>query len=146
MCPAFYILFSTLRTGGTLKPQEIFDVCIGRYRGLRSRLGDKVSAVDLKRPSSGYAWRPEGARGAEYIADFESAAGRALRRPEWKGRRKLFRIYFLRGVDYKRAIRLVGISEGSFDYTAKEVKKAVGRECARAGLFPPSHYFRVRGK
>jgi hypothetical protein len=82
------------------------------------------------------------ARAAEYIADFENAAERALRRPEWKGRRKLFSIYFLRGIEYKRAISLVGVSEGTFDYWFKEVKKAVGKECGRAGIFPPGRYFR----
>jgi len=128
-----------------VKPQEIFDVCFGRYRGLRARIGKKIGAVDLKRPSSGYVWRPEQARAAEYVADFEMAAQRALRRPEWKGRRKLFRIYFLRGVEYKRAISLTGVSEGTFDYWSKEVRKAVGRECAYAGLFPPSRYFHHRG-
>jgi hypothetical protein len=127
------------------KPQEIFDVCYGRYSGLRKWLGRKTSAVDLNRPSSGYVWRPERARAAEYIADFEKVAERALRRPEWKGRRKLFAIYFLRGVEYKRAIALVGVSEGTFDYWFKEVKKAVGRGCARAGIFPPGKYFRERG-
>ncbi|HEY4742025.1 MAG TPA: hypothetical protein VIH76_15620, partial [Candidatus Acidoferrales bacterium] len=65
------------------KPQEIFEVCYGRYCGLRKWLGRRTSAVDLKRPSSGYVWRPERARAAEYIADFENAAERALRRPEW---------------------------------------------------------------
>lgn len=124
-----------------MKPHEMFDVCLGRYRGLRKRLGEKVSAIDFNHPSSGYTWRPERARAAEYIADFESAGTRALRKPEWKGRRKLFRVYFLRGAEYKRAIRLVGISEGTFDYWTKEVKKSVGRECARIGLFPPARYF-----
>jgi hypothetical protein len=124
------------------KPLEVFEVCYDRYCGLRKWLGRKTSAVDLKRPSGGYVWRPERARAAEYIADFENVAERALRRPEWKGRRRLFAIYFLRGVEYKRAVALVGVSEGTFDYWFKEVKKAVGKECTRAGIFPPGRYFR----
>ena len=73
-------------------------------------------------------------------------AGRALRHSEWRGRLKLFRIYFLRDMEYRRAITLCGVSEGTFDYWVSEVKKACGREFARTGLFPPGNYFRVREK
>jgi hypothetical protein len=64
-----------------------------------------------------------------------------LKRPEWKGRVKLFEIYFLGGVEYRRAIPLVGVLEGTFDYWLQEVKKAASREYSRTGLYPPSHYF-----
>jgi len=69
----------------------------------------------------------------------------ALRRPEWEGRLKLFNVYFLRGAEYRRAIRLVGVAEGTFDYWYGEVKRAVGAEFSRTGLFPPARYFRSRG-
>ncbi len=128
-----------------MKPREIFDVCLARYRSLGKGIGRKVRAVDLDGPSSGYAWRPETVRAAEYVADFESAAARALRGHEWKGRRKLFVIYFMRGIEYKRAMVLVGVSENTFEYWASQVKNAVGCECARVGLFPPQKYFRLRG-
>jgi len=128
-----------------VKPREIFDVCLTRYRSLRKGIGRKMPAIDLERPSSGYLWRPETVRASEYVADFESAGARALRRREWKGRRKLFVIYFLRAVEYKRAMVLVGVSENTFLYWINQVKNAVGRECARVGLFPPQRYFRVRG-
>jgi hypothetical protein len=128
-----------------VKPREIFDVCLGRYRSLRKGIGRKVGAIDLERPSTGYVWRPENVRASEYVADFEAAAGRALRRPEWRGRRKLFAIYFLRAVEYKRAIVLTGVSENTFEYWASQVKNAVGLECARVGLFPPHRYFQLRG-
>jgi len=128
-----------------VKPREIFDVCLTRYRSLGKGIGRKMPAIDLERPSSGYVWRPETARASEYVADFESAGARALRRREWKGRRKLFVIYFLRAVEYKRAMVLVGVSENTFLYWINQVKNAVGRECARVGLFPPQRYFRVRG-
>lgn len=83
-----------------------------------------------------------GPRACEYVADFERIGRRALRRTEWKGRLKLFNIYFLRGVEYRRAISLVGVSEGTFDYWFAEVKRAAGREFSRAGLYPPGQYFR----
>jgi hypothetical protein len=57
---------------------------------------------------------------------------------------KLFEIYFLHSVEYKRAISLVGVAEGTFDFRLGEVKRALGREFARTGLFPPWRYFRVR--
>lgn len=135
-----------------MKAQEMFDICHARYRGLRAFLrgpdgtGGHMAAVDLDSPASGYQWRPDRARAEEYVADFEMIAERALRRPEWKGRRKLFRIYFLRGVEYRRAITLVGVAESTFDYWLAEVKKTLGREFDRAGLFPPGRYFRHRGE
>jgi hypothetical protein len=127
-----------------MKPREIFEVCHARYKGLRAFLGGHMAAIDLESPSDGYHWRPERARAEEYVADFQTIAERALRRPEWRGRLKLFRVYFLRDVEYRRAITLVGVAAGTFDYWLDEVKKACGREFSRAGLFPPANYFRVR--
>ena len=129
-----------------MKPREVFDVCHARYRGLRAYLGGQMAAIDLESPSEGYQWRPDRARAEEYVADFQMIAERALRRPEWRGRLKLFRIYFLRSVEYQRAITLVGVSPNTFDYWLGEVKKACGREFDRTGLFPPGNYFRVREK
>lgn len=127
-----------------MKPQEVFDVCHGRYRSLRQFLKGHMAAIDLDTPSAGYQWRPERARAEEFVADFEMISERVLARPEWKGRRKLFRIYFLWGVEYRRAITLVGVSEGTFDYWLDEVKKTLGREFSRSGLFPPGEYFHRR--
>lgn len=135
-----------------MKPQEMFEVCHARYRGLRGFLGGPdgagghMAAVDLDSPSAGYQWRPDRVRAEMYVADFEMIAERALRRPEWKGRLKLFRVYFLWGVEYRRAITLVGVAPGTFDWWVGEVKKTLGREFDRAGLFPPGSYFRVREK
>jgi hypothetical protein len=127
-----------------VKAKEIFEVCHGRYRGLREWLADStgsVRSIALDTPSSGYQWRPDRARACEYIADFERIGRHALRRPEWKGRLKLFEICFLRGVEYRRAVSLVGVAEGTFDYWYGEVKRALGSEFSRKGLYPPSRYF-----
>lgn len=129
-----------------MKPREVFETCHARYRGLRAYLKGQMSAMDLDTPSAGYQWRPDRARAEEYVADFEMIAERALRRPEWRGRQKLFRIYFLHGVEYRRAITLVGVSPNTFDYWLGEVKKACGREFLRAGLYPPRRYFQMRGE
>ena len=123
---------------------DIFDICHARYCGLREWLADstgQVRALSMDMPSSGYQWKPARGRASEYAADYERIGRQALRRPAWKGRLKLFEIYFLQGVEYRRAIPLVGVAPGTFDYWSREVKKAVGRECLRTGLFPPSKYF-----
>lgn len=131
-----------------MKAVEVFDACYARYRGLREWLKDSsssVRAVSLDLPSSGYQWRPDRARACEYIADFERIGRHALRRPEWKGRLKLFHAYFLREADYRSSIRVVGVAEGTFDYWFAEVKRSVGAEFSRTGLFPPGRYFQSRG-
>ncbi len=123
---------------------NIFDDCYARYSRLRDWLQDSrgtVPSVDLESPSGGYQWRPDRSRACEYLADFERIGRHALRRPEWKGRLKLFEVYFVGGAEYRRAIRLVGVAEGTFDYWYGEVKRAVGAELSRAGLHPPSCYF-----
>lgn len=133
-----------------MKASEIFDVCHRRYRCLHDWLTASTGAVrsiTLAPPSSGYQWRPNRARACEYVADFERIGRHALRRPEWKGRLKLFEIYFLATTDYKNAIRTVGIAEGTFDYWYREVKRTLGPEYSRTGLFPPAHYFEaLRGR
>ena len=129
-----------------MKAVEIFDVCHGRYRALREWLSGSTGAVrslDLDAPSQGYQWRPSRARACEYVADFERIGRAALRRPEWKGRLKLFNICFVEGTQYRQAIRLVGVAEGTFDYWYREVKRALGPEFSRTGLFPPSRYFHL---
>jgi hypothetical protein len=121
-----------------MKAVEVFDTCYSRYRGLREWLKDSsssVRALNLGTPSSGYQWRPDRSRACEYVADFERIGRHALRRPEWKGRLKLFQAYFVRGVDYRHAVRLVGVAEGTFDYWFGEVKRAVGREFSRTAFF-----------
>lgn len=130
-----------------MKAGQMFDACHWRYRTLREWLKDStgtVPALDLGNPSPGYQWRPEPGRACEYIADFERIGRRALDRAEWKGRLKLFNVYFVRGAEYRRAVRLVGVAEATFDYWYKEVKRSLGMEFSRAGLFPPSRYFLAR--
>lgn len=126
---------------------KMFNDCHRCYRMLRDWLKDStgtVPSLNLEYPSPGYQWRPEPGRACEYVLDFERIGRLALRRPDWKGRLKLFNVYFVRGSDYRRAVRLVGVSEHTFDYWYKEVKRSLGREFSRTGLFPPSHYFLPR--
>jgi hypothetical protein len=129
-----------------MKATEIFDVCHGRYRNLREWLADStgsVRSITLQMPPGGHQWRPGRARACEYLADFERIGRHALRRPEWKGRLKLFEIYFLERSEYQAAIRRLGVAEGTFDYWYREVKRALGAEFLRTGLFPPGQYFSI---
>jgi hypothetical protein len=108
---------------------------VGGYFGVDT-VGESEDAL------TGYQWRPDRARACEYLADFERIGRHALRRPEWKGRLKLFEIYFLGSFEYKTAIRLVGVAPGTFDYWYREVKRSLGAEFSRTGLFPPRIIFR----
>lgn len=127
-----------------MKSKEIFEACHGRYKGLRNWLEDStgtVKSVDLDLPSSGYQWRPNRGKACEYVADFERIGRRGLGRPEWKGRLRLFEMYFVNGMDYQKARTAVGVAEGTFDYWYQEVKKTLGAEFSRTGLYPPWRYF-----
>ncbi len=126
---------------------KTFNDCHRCYRTLREWLKDSagtVPSINLENPSPGYQWRPEPGRACEYVLDFERIGRRALRRSDWKGRLKLFNVYFVRGADYRRAVRLVGVAEATFDYWYKEVKRSLNTEFSRTGLFPPSQYFLAR--
>jgi hypothetical protein len=127
-----------------MKSSDIFEVCHSRYKSLRGYLKDAtghVKSLGVEAASEGYRWRPSRARACEYVADFERIGRNALRRPQWEGRLRVFETYFLGGLEYRRAIRLVGVAEGTFDYWFQEVKRTLGAEYRRTGLFPPFSYF-----
>jgi hypothetical protein len=63
-------------------------------------------------------------------------------RPFTASRMAMFRVYYLGGADYEAARRHLGISELTWADWAEEIRKDVGRELTRAGVFPPSKYFR----
>jgi transposase len=54
----------------------------------------------------------------------------------------MFRVYYLGGANYNAARRHLGISEFTWADWADEIRRRVGRELTRAGVFPPSRYFR----
>jgi len=132
-----------------MKAEDMFYECHARYRSLREWLADSsgaVRSIELGQPFGKYTWRPDRTRACEYVADFERIGREALRRPRWKGRLKLFEECFVRNVEYRRAVRAVGVSEVTFDYWYAEVKRAVGREFARKQLYPPWRYFLRRNE
>ena len=54
----------------------------------------------------------------------------------------LFRVYYLGGAEYQAARRHLGICERTWADWSEEIRRVVGRELTRAGVFPPSKYFR----
>jgi hypothetical protein len=129
-----------------MRDLEVFDVCHKRYRHLSEWLEGRVPGSGGRAAAStGYRWRPERGRAEDYKADFAMAGRRALARPTWERRQRLFQIYFLERAEYKAAPKLLGVPRSTFDWWCWEIKKVVGRELSRAGIFPPGKYFRARG-
>ena len=54
----------------------------------------------------------------------------------------MFRVYYLGGAEYHAARRHLGINELTWADWAEEIRRLVGRELTRSGVFPPSRYFR----
>jgi hypothetical protein len=93
---AFQTIRSELDGAGQRQPLQSEDESQRRFRRvLRTtpqppRLAGRCHGQSAR--ESGYSWRPARGRACEYIADFERIGRDALRRPEWKGRLKLFEI------------------------------------------------------
>jgi hypothetical protein len=51
-------------------------------------------------------------------------------------------VYYVGGAEYHAARRLLGLSETSWSVWTEEIRSRVGKELLRAGMFPPSRYFR----
>jgi hypothetical protein len=145
-----------------------FDVCHDVYLAAREAIDTRVATLNAE--SSGkYQWHPDRMpRLAEYVCDFARAGERALGFNSVEGRNKgrqaearptlfrgspslrplrasrmaMFRIYYLGGAEYQAARRHLGISELTWADWAEEIRRDVGRELTRAGVFPPSKYFR----
>jgi hypothetical protein len=145
-----------------------FDVCHDVYLAAREAIDAKIPTLNAE-ASGKYQWRPDRMpRLAEYVCDFARAGERALgegpcageyngrqaeacaaqfkasppRRPFRASRMAMFRVYYLGGADYQAARRHLGVSELTWADWAEEIRGLVGRELTRAGVFPPSKYFR----
>jgi hypothetical protein len=136
-----------------------FDVCHDVYCAAREAIDTRIPTLNAE--SSGkYEWRPDRMpRLAEYVCDFaragERALGGGLQQEKNKGRQAeacptlfrasrmaMFRVYYLGGAEYHAARRHLGISEFTWADWAEEIRRRVGRELTRSGVFPPSKYFR----
>jgi len=144
-----------------------FDVCHDVYLAAREAIDSKIPTLNAE-ASGKYQWRPDRMpRLSEYVCDFARAGERALGFSSVEGksnfrhaavsrslvtracptsfrasRMAMFRVYYLGGADYQAARRHLGISELTWQDWAEEIRRDVGRELTRAGVFPPSKYFR----
>jgi hypothetical protein len=121
-----------------LKPATAFDVCHEVYAAAREIVNARMATVQLE-TSSKYLWRPDlRPRLVEFLADFALAGERALA----PSRLVLFRLYYLGGCRYELARQRMGLSETGWESWTDEIRREVGRELLRGGVFPPSRYFR----
>jgi len=145
-----------------------FDVCHDVYLAAREAIDAKIPTLNAE-ASGKYLWRPDRTpRLAEYVCDFARAGERALGSDSFERKNKgrqaeacptlfraspsqntfkasrmaMFRVYYLGGADYQAARRHLGICELTWGDWAEEIRQIVGRELTRAGVFPPSKYFR----
>ena len=147
---------------------DAFLICHEIYRAARELVDSRVATTQLASPSK-FLWRPDlRPRLVEYVADFARAGERALgesvpgsvvencrapQRPATTGVRGakkvpsasrliLFRMYYLGGAEYRAARRVLGISERTWSDWAEEIRRRVGDELIRAGMYPPARYFK----
>jgi hypothetical protein len=123
-----------------MKAETAFDVCHEVYRAARAVLGEKITVLQIER-STEYQWRPDRrARLADYVADFALAGASALERRQ-ASRMIMFRMFYLGGADYEPARRALGISPDTWADWAVQIRRSVGKELLRRGVFPPGRYF-----
>jgi hypothetical protein len=121
-----------------LKPAVAFDVCHEVYLAAREIINSHKPTIEMEQVSK-FMWRPDiRPRMVEYVADFALAGERALA----PSRLILFRLHYLGGCPYEPARQRMGLSELGWVNWTDEIRRDVGRELLRAGIFPPSRYFR----
>jgi hypothetical protein len=121
-----------------LKPAVAFDVCHEVYLAAREIVNSHKPTIELEQVSK-FVWRPDiRPRMVEYVADFALAGERALA----PSRLILVRLHYLGGCPYELARQRMGLSELGWTKWTDEIRRDVGRELLRAGIFPPSRYFR----
>jgi len=123
-----------------MKAETAFDVCHEVYRAARDVLAEKIPIMHAER-SSEYRWRPDRrARLGDFVADFALAGEAALDRRQ-ASRMIMFRMFYLGGADYERARREIGITPDTWADWAIQIRRRVGRELVRRGVYPPGRYF-----
>jgi hypothetical protein len=104
-----------------------------------ARLGERALGGSQKSISSSPSQDPLAAGPSPNRFNASPSAGHGGFRAS---RVAMFRVYYLGGAEYRAARRHLGISEFTWEDWAEEIRRLAGREFARAGLFPPSKYFR----
>jgi hypothetical protein len=121
-----------------MKPSTAFDICHEVYASAREIMDSRMATIQMERASK-FLWRPDRRpRLVEYVADFARAGEKSLA----PSRLILFRLHYLGGCEYELARQRMGLSEVGWTNWTDEIRRDVGRELLRAGMFPPSRYFR----
>jgi hypothetical protein len=123
-----------------MKAETAFDVCFAVFEAARDMLAEKIPIMHAERTSE-YRWRPDRrARLNDYVADFALAGECALEK-RLASRMIMFRMFYLGGADYERARRELGITPDTWADWAIQIRRNVGRELVRRGVYPPGRYF-----
>ena len=120
-----------------LKPSVVFEICLDRYhlaKTLALRTPSLEESVRNRRQ------RHRGQQAWNYVADFELCGRRRLH--GHPGRLELFKLYFCEATPYADSIQILKVKHGTFDYWTQEIKREVGEELMRRGVYPPRRYFR----
>ena len=125
-----------------MRPVDAFEICHELYQKAREVIDNRLPTIRLDSHLEAYAWKPSRADLATFAADFALCGRRALGDRGLASRRVLFEVYYLGGAEYHAARKHLGISEMTWSTWADDIRYRVGRELLRAGLFPPSKYFR----
>jgi hypothetical protein len=121
-----------------MKPAVAFDISHEVYLSAREIVDSRMATIQMARASK-FTWRPDmKPRMVEFLADFARAGERALA----PSRLILFKLHYLGGCPYELARQRMGLSEVGWENWTNEIRREVGRELLRAGMFPPSRYFR----
>jgi hypothetical protein len=120
-----------------MRPSTAFDICQEVYASAREIMNSRMATIQMTQASK-FLWRPDlRPRLVEYVADFARAGERALA----PSRLILFRLHYLGGCEYELARQRMGLSETGWTNWTDEIRRDVGRELLRSGMFPPSRYF-----
>ncbi len=125
-----------------MHPWDIFDICHELCRKYRLLRAQAPAAHNLLIPSGKGPPTRSRPMLSDYLVDFELAGRRALNQPSWEPRRRLFQTYYMEDTSYQGTLKLLRIRPDVFDYWSRGIKEHVGKELARAGIYPPDRYFR----
>src|SRR5262249_60423212 len=128
----------------SVKAELAFDVCWDVYKNAREVLETKRGISALKwAESTKFLWRPDiRPRLNDFVADFTKAGEFALANAPLASRMVLFRMYYLGLAPYDRVRHFLGLSEHTWVDWTEDLRRRVGKDLLRRGMFPPRKYFR----
>jgi len=126
-----------------MKAETVFDVCWDAYKTCWEEAFVKghVHALDASAFKE-HRWKPAvKPRAEDFLADFQLAGEAVLARKDAHSRMILFRLYYCGQAEYEAARQLLGLSENGWVRWTEEIRRLVGGELERRGVWPVSRYF-----